>query len=57
MKEVYCKNCKYYILTRDAWNIKSWPECKITKTKESTFEKVKNVYGLHLSFKNKENNY
>lgn len=55
MKKVYCKNCKYYILTRDAWDIKCWPECKLTKEKKSTFEKVKTVFGLDPSIKNKKN--
>ena len=56
MIKVYCKDCKYYILTRDAWNKKCWPECKLTREKEMTFEKVKIVYGLSPSVKNEKNN-
>jgi len=55
MKKVYCEDCKYYILTRDAWKIKNWPECKFTKEEESTFEKVKTVFGMSPSTKNEKN--
>ena len=56
MNKVYCKNCKYYILTKDAWGKKEYPECKLTKEKKVTFEKVETVFGIPPSIKNKKNN-
>ena len=55
MEKVYCKNCKFYILLRDYFGNKDCPECKLTREKEVTFEKVKIVYGLSPSVKNEKN--
>jgi hypothetical protein len=55
MKKVYCKNCRYFILVRDAYGKRNWPECRLTKEKTITWEKVQIVFGLPPSTINRKN--